>query len=139
MNKLAKTPTGPRRDPRHDIAVRAGGDRPVTAKNLLEPSPEIEARLRDDANNPVFASMCDRIHAHGGLVGIVSCHDGLATPNRMSREVSIGPSARPVTDLEPMRGRAMDKADIRAVRRIHFKAAKRARRAARSSARRGRR
>ncbi|MEM1149827.1 MAG: FAD-dependent oxidoreductase [Pseudomonadota bacterium] len=101
----------------------------VEIHHSSELSPVIEGRLWDDDDIPVFQKMCDRIHAHGALAGIEPCYDGLATPNRLSREIPMGPSARPVTYLEPVQGRAMDKTDIRNLRRWYVAAAKRARRA----------
>jgi len=94
-----------------------------------ELSPVIEGRLWDDADLPVFARMCDKIHAHGALAGIEPCHDGLAAANRYSREVPMGPSARPVIHMDPVQGRAMDATDIRTLRRWYVDAARRARRA----------
>ncbi|MEM7375935.1 MAG: FAD-dependent oxidoreductase [Pseudomonadota bacterium] len=92
-----------------------------------ELTPVIEGRLWDDRDIPVMARMCDKIHAHGGLAGIEPCYDGLATPNRYSREIPMGPSARPVTYLEPVPARAMTKRDIRRVRQWYVDAARRAR------------
>ncbi len=94
-----------------------------------ELSPVIEGRLWDDADLPVFARMCEKIHAHGALAGIEPCHDGLAAANRYSREVPMGPSARPVTYTDPVQARAMDTTDIRNLRRWYVEAARRARRA----------
>ena len=101
----------------------------VEIHHSSELSPVIEGRLWDDADLPVFQKMNDRIHAHGGLAGIEPCYDGLATPNRYSREIPMGPSARPVTYLEPVQGRAMELSDIRDVRKWYVDAARRAQRA----------
>ena len=92
-----------------------------------EHSPLIEGRLWDDGDIPVFAKMCAKIHAHGGLAGIEPTHDGVTTVNRYSREVPLGPSHRPVDYHDPVQARAMDKADIRAMRRWYVDAARRAR------------
>jgi dimethylamine/trimethylamine dehydrogenase len=94
-----------------------------------ELSPLIEGRLWDDADLPVFARMCEKIHAHGALAGIEPCHDGLAAANRYSREIPMAPSARPVIFSDPVQARAMDATDIRNLRRWHVEAARRARRA----------
>lgn len=101
----------------------------VEIHHTSELTPVIEGRLWDDRDIPVMQKMCDRIHEHGGLAGIEPCYDGLATPNRYSREIPMGPSARPVTYHEPVQARAMDKTDIRNVRRWYVEAAKRAKRA----------
>ncbi|MEM7522317.1 MAG: FAD-dependent oxidoreductase [Pseudomonadota bacterium] len=99
----------------------------VEIHHTSELTPVIEGRLWDDADIPVMARMCDKIHEHGGLAGIEPCYDGYSSPNRFSREAPMGPSARPVTYREPVQSRAMDKADIRNVRRYYIDAAKRAR------------
>ncbi len=94
-----------------------------------ELSPVIEGRLWDDADLPVFQKMCEKIHAHGALAGIEPCYDGTAAANRYSREVPMGPSARPVAYLDPVQSRAMDATDIRNLRRWYVDAARRAQRA----------
>lgn len=101
----------------------------VEIHHSSELSPVIEGRLWDDADLPVFQRMTDKIHEHGGLAGIEPCYDGLATPNRYSREIPMGPSARPVAYMDPVQARVMDKTDIRNMRRWYVDAAKRARRA----------
>ncbi|MEO0378765.1 MAG: FAD-dependent oxidoreductase [Pseudomonadota bacterium] len=101
----------------------------VEIHHTSELTPVIEGRLWDDRDIPVMAKMCEQIHEHGALAGIEPCYDGLATPNRYSREIPMGPSARPVSYLEPVQGRAMDKADIRNVRKWYVDAAKRAQKA----------
>ncbi|MEM8699568.1 MAG: NADH:flavin oxidoreductase, partial [Pseudomonadota bacterium] len=101
----------------------------VEIHHSSELTPVIEGRFWDDKDIPVMAKMCDKIHAHGGLAGIEPCYDGYSSPNRFSREAPMGPSARPVTYLEPIQSRAMDKMDIRNVRRYYVEAAKRAEKA----------
>ncbi len=101
----------------------------VEIHHTSELSPVIEGRLWDDADLPVFQKLTEKIHAHGALAGIEPCYDGLTTPNRYSREIPMGPSARPVAYLEPVQGRAMDLTDIRTLRRWYVDAARRARRA----------
>ncbi len=101
----------------------------VEIHHTSELTPVIEGRLWDDSDIPVFAKMTEKIHRHGSLAGIEPCFDGMTTPNRYSREIPLGPSARPVTYLEPVQARAMDLADIRNVRRWYVDAARRAQRA----------
>jgi dimethylamine/trimethylamine dehydrogenase len=101
----------------------------VEIHHTSELTPVIEGRLWDDADIPVFAKMTEMVHEHGSLAGIEPCFDGMTTPNRYSREIPMGPSARPVTYLEPVQSRAMDLGDIRNVRRWYVDAAKRAQRA----------
>src|SRR6056297_3087652 len=94
-----------------------------------ERSGGIESRLWSDADIPALARMVDKIHAHGALAGIEPAHMGMGSSNNYSREIPMGPSARPVDVMEPVHARAMDKADIRALRRMHVDAARRAQRA----------
>jgi dimethylamine/trimethylamine dehydrogenase len=51
----------------------------------------------------------------------------MVTANRYSREIPMGPSARPVAYSDPVQARAMDASDIRNVRRWYVDAARRAR------------
>jgi dimethylamine/trimethylamine dehydrogenase len=99
----------------------------VEIHHTSELSPVIEGRLWDDSDIPLLRRMTDKIHEHGALAGIEPCYDGLTTPNRYSREIPMGPSARPVSYLDPVQGRAMDKTDIRNLRRWYIEAAKRSR------------
>jgi dimethylamine/trimethylamine dehydrogenase len=92
-----------------------------------EISPHLEGRLWDDRDLPALAMMADACHEHGALAGIEIVFNGYATPNRYSREIPLAPSHLPVRMLDPIQARAMDKADIRAVRRWHRNAALRAR------------
>lgn len=94
-----------------------------------EIAPHHEGRLWDDADLPPLERMVQACHAHGALAGIELMFNGYATPNRESREIPLAPSHLPVRALDPVQARAMDKADIRAVRRWHREAALRARRA----------
>ncbi len=89
----------------------------------------IESRLWDDRDIPVLAKMVDKIHAHGGLAGIEPAHLGAGAANNYSREIPMGPSARPIDLLEPVHARRMDKADIKAFRQMHVDAAIRSKKA----------
>jgi dimethylamine/trimethylamine dehydrogenase len=89
----------------------------------------IESRLWDDSDIPVLAKMVEKIHAHGGLAGIEPAHLGAGAANNYSREIPMGPAARPIDLLEPVQARRMDKADIRAFRKMHVDAAIRSRKA----------
>jgi dimethylamine/trimethylamine dehydrogenase len=101
----------------------------VEIHHTSELTPVIEGRLWSDADIPVFSRMTERIHEHGSLAGIEPCFDGMTTPNRYSREIPMGPSARPVSYHDPVQARAMDLGDIRNVRRWYVDAARRAQRA----------
>ncbi|MEM9371438.1 MAG: NADH:flavin oxidoreductase, partial [Pseudomonadota bacterium] len=101
----------------------------VEIHHTCEISPTIEGRLWDDRDIPVLAKMCDKIHAHGSLAGIEPTYSGVASSNRYSREIPMGPSARPIDYYDPVQARAMDKQDIRNLRRWYVDAAKRSRKA----------
>jgi dimethylamine/trimethylamine dehydrogenase len=92
-------------------------------------SPFLEGRLWDDQDIPALRLMTDAVHAHGSLAGIQLVHNGLHAPNLNTRIVPMGPSAGVVDTLHPLQSRAMDKADIRNLRRWHREAALRAKRA----------
>lgn len=92
-------------------------------------SPYPEARLWDDRDIPALARMADAVHEHGSLAAIELTHNGFEASNRMSREVPMGPSAMVVNNYDPLQARAMDKSDIRAVRRWHREAALRSKKA----------
>lgn len=92
-----------------------------------EIAPHHEGRLWDDADIPPLERMVQACHAFGALAGIELMFNGYATPNRESREIPLAPSHLPVRAFDPVQARAMDKADIRAVRRWHRAAALRAR------------
>ncbi|CUH48759.1 oxidoreductase [Ruegeria atlantica] len=89
----------------------------------------IEARLWDDSDIPALAKMVEKVHAHGALAGIEPAHLGVGVSNAYSREIPMGPMARPVDMLDPVQARAMDKADIKAFRKMHVDAAIRAKKA----------
>jgi dimethylamine/trimethylamine dehydrogenase len=92
-------------------------------------SPVVEGRIWDDADIPMFARMAEKIHEHGGLAGFQPNHSGFTVSNLYSREVPLAPVDMPVELNHPIQARAMDKADIKALRRWYVDAAKRAKRA----------
>ncbi len=94
-----------------------------------ELSPIPEARLWDDSDIPALARMVEGVHAHGALAGAELAHLGGGASNHYSREIPMGPVARPVDLLDPVHVRAMDKADIRTFRKMHVDAALRCKRA----------
>ncbi len=89
--------------------------------------PSIELRLWDDHEIPALSRIVDAVHEHDALAGVELNHSGPETPNLYSREVPIGPSDQVITMDAPVQARAMDKTDIRNLRRWHRNAAKRAR------------
>ncbi len=94
-------------------------------------TPYIEGRLWDDRDIPALARQAEKIHEHGALAGIELFHTGLYAPNLWSREVPMAPTALPVATsaYHPVQARAMDRADIRTMRRWHRDAALRAEKA----------
>ncbi|OCC02126.1 NADH:flavin oxidoreductase [Labrys sp. WJW] len=96
-----------------------------------EITPFIELRLWDDADIPALARMADAMHEHGALAGIQLAYSGINGPNLYTKEVPRGPSALPIRTFtnDPVQARAMDRQDIRDLRRWHRNAFKRARQA----------
>ena len=92
-----------------------------------EISPSTESRIWDEKDMPALQLLTDGIHQHGGLAGIELVYIGYHAPNRYSREVPMAPSHTVVDSYEPVQARAMDRQDIRNLRRWHKKAAVRAR------------
>ncbi|MEM9097589.1 MAG: FAD-dependent oxidoreductase [Pseudomonadota bacterium] len=95
----------------------------VEIHHTCDISPTIEGRLWDDRDIPVFAKMCEKIHEHGSLAGLEPTYSGVGSTNNYSREVPMGPSARPIDYLYPTQARAMDKQDIKDLRRWYRDAA----------------
>jgi dimethylamine/trimethylamine dehydrogenase len=91
--------------------------------------PEVLHALWDDGDIPGLALMCEAVHAHGALAGLQLAYAAYYNANRYSREVPMGPVARPVDDYYPVQVRQMDKGDIRNLRRWWSDAAKRGRKA----------
>lgn len=92
-----------------------------------EPFPS--ASLWDDQDIASLAMTVDEVHAHGALAGVELWHGGAASANLYSREAPLGPSSQPAGVWDPVQTRAMDKSDIRDLKRWHLAAAKRAQRA----------
>ena len=75
--------------------------------------PEPLQILWDDSDIPGLAIMCDAVHEHGALAGVQLAYSTYWRANRLTREVPMGPMARPVSEYDPVQVRAMDKQDIR--------------------------
>ncbi|MCH7889520.1 MAG: NADH:flavin oxidoreductase, partial [Proteobacteria bacterium] len=88
--------------------------------------PYAEHRLWDDLDIPAHERMVDAVHEHGALAGIELAHIGHNAANQYSRAVPLAPSHLVVYGYEPVQARAMDKSDIRDLRRWHKAAARRA-------------
>jgi dimethylamine/trimethylamine dehydrogenase len=87
----------------------------------------ISATLWDDTDVRSHRLMTDKVHAHGGLAGAELWFSGSRSANLASRLVSMDVASRPNGVGHPFQSRAMDKEDIRTLRRWHRNAALRAR------------
>jgi dimethylamine/trimethylamine dehydrogenase len=92
-----------------------------------EITPFIELRLWEDQDIPSIARMAERMKTHGALAGIQLAYSGINGPNLYTKEVPLAPTALPIRTFtnEPVQARAMDKEDIRNLRRWFVNAAKR--------------
>jgi dimethylamine/trimethylamine dehydrogenase len=86
------------------------------------------AALWDAADVRAQALMTEAVHAEGALAGVELWHGGSAIANLSSRLPTLGLASRPVANSagDPVQSRAMDKADIRDLRRWQRAAAGRA-------------
>ncbi len=97
----------------------------VSASTELHPFPSLHLWHDDDI--PLQSLAVEAIHEHGSLAAAELGHFGIAAGNRYSRVPPIGPGSIPTLEsIEPVQSRAMDKADIRELRRQHKNAAIRA-------------
>jgi dimethylamine/trimethylamine dehydrogenase len=96
-----------------------------------EITPFIELRLWDDADIPMLAKMAKAMKQYGALAGIQLAYSGINGPNLYTKEVPRGPSALPIRTFtnDPVQARAMDKQDIKDLRRWHRNAFIRAKQA----------
>jgi len=92
-----------------------------------EITPFIELRLWDDADIPALNRMSDAMKTRGALAGIQLAYSGINGPNLYTKEVPLAPSALPIRTFtnDPVQARAMDKTDIKNLRRWFVNAAKR--------------
>ena len=88
-----------------------------------------EGRLWDDRDIPAMALMAEAVHEHGALAAIEIMHHGASAANWGTRLAPIAPSHRPIIYYSPVQARAMDKQDIRDLRRWHREAALRSKKA----------
>jgi dimethylamine/trimethylamine dehydrogenase len=86
------------------------------------------ASLWDDGDVRNLAAMADQVHAHGALAGVELWHGGSFVANLATREPSLGVRSM-LGRTDPVQSQRMDRSDIRAFRRWHLAAAKRARQA----------
>ena len=124
------------RDPSAAAAMRevkaAGGwgvvfTEQVEIHQTSEVTPFIELRLWEDKDMPSLRKMSENIKAHGALAGIQLAYSGVNGPNFYTREVPRAVSAMPIRTFtnDPVQARALDKTDIRDLRRWFVRAAER--------------
>ncbi|GMG85412.1 NAD(P)-binding protein [Paralimibaculum aggregatum] len=92
-----------------------------------EITPFIELRLWEDKDIPQLRKMAEKMKAHGALAGIQLAYSGINGPNLYSKEVPLAVSAMPIRTFtnDPVQARALDKTDIRNLRRWFVNAARR--------------
>ena len=92
-----------------------------------EITPFIELRLWEDKDIPMLRKMSDTMKSYGALAGIQLAYSGVNGPNLYTREVPMAVSAQPIRTFtnDPVQARALDKCDIRDLRRWFVNAAKR--------------
>ena len=92
------------------------------------PFPSLHLWADEDVKR--IARMPEAVHRHGALAGVELGHVGLAAGNRASRIPPLGPgSFLTMESVEPFQSKAMDKTDIRTLRKQHRVAARRAKEA----------
>ena len=92
-----------------------------------EITPFIELRLWEDKDIPQLQNMAAKMKSHGALAGIQLAYSGINGPNLYTREVPLAPTALPIRTFtnDPVQARALDKQDIKDLRRWFVNAAKR--------------
>ena len=92
-------------------------------------SPWAEGRLWDDDDLPALEMMAEAVHGEGALAGIELGHNGVYARNLYSRMPPLGPRHGVGPFFGPTQFRAMDREDIRRLRKAHRDAALRSKRA----------
>ncbi|WP_306116818.1 MULTISPECIES: FAD-dependent oxidoreductase [unclassified Roseovarius] len=96
-----------------------------------EITPFIELRLWEDKDIPQLRKMSEQMKTHGALAGIQLAYSGINGPNLYTKEVPLAPTALPIRTFtnDPVQARALDKQDIKDLRRWFVNAAKRSKEA----------
>ena len=114
-----------------EVKAEGGWGVVCTEYNSIHPSsddlPHPSASLWDDSDIRAHRLMTDKVHAHGSLAGAELWYGGARSANLMTREVAMDVTSMPNLSGHPFQTRAMDKSDIRDLRRWHRNAALRAR------------
>jgi len=104
-----------------------------TEYNSIHPTsddlPHAYASLWDDSDVRAHSLMTDAVHERGSLAAIELAHNGNHAQNHLSRAPVLAPSDMSLDTAFPKQARAMDKTDIRNLRRWHRDAALRAKEA----------
>lgn len=114
-------------------AVKAAGGWAVvcTEYNSIHPSSDdlthVSPSLWDESDIRAHRLMTEKVHEHGALAGAELWYSGRRSANIVTREVALDLASVPNSVGHPFQTRAMDKKDIRNLRRWHRKAALRAR------------
>jgi len=91
--------------------------------------PQPYASLWNQADIKTHALMTEKVHEFGALAGVELWAGGAGSANLLTREVALGVGSMPNLGGNPFQTRAMDRKDIRNLRRWHREAALRAREA----------
>ena len=115
------------------IKAEGGWGVVCTEEVEIHPSSDItpynQGRLWDDTDIPNLQLMTDAVHEHGSLAGIELVYQGLAGKNHYSRLPTLAPTHASVLGGFPMQARAMDKTDIKNLRKWYRDAAIRSKKA----------
>lgn len=116
--------------------TRAEGGWGIVAMQLSEIDPTSDLsglpyeRLWDEGDVKAHARSVARIHAHGALASIELGHTGIRSRGISNGYPAMGPSVLPILKPDmPLMAKAMDKADIRALRQMFRAATRRAKQA----------
>lgn len=115
------------------IKAEGGWGVVCTEEVEIHPSSDItpynQGRLWDDSDIGALRLMTDAVHEHGSLAGIELVYQGLAGKNHYSRLPTLGPTHASVAGGYPMQARAMNKRDIKNLRKWYRDAAIRSKKA----------
>ena len=90
-------------------------------------SPYPYATLWDDEDIKTQALMVEKVHRHGALAGAQLWYGGSSIANLLTREIPLGVASFPSRlRYDPVQSQAMDKEDIRQLRRWQIASARRA-------------
>ncbi|MBX5179009.1 FAD-dependent oxidoreductase [Rhizobium lentis] len=113
--------------------TRAEGGWGIVAMQLSEIDPTSDLaglpyeRLWDDGDVAAHARSVERIHAHGALASIELAHTGIRSRGITTGYPAMGPSVVPILKPDmPLMAKAMDREDIRNLRRMYRAATRRA-------------